>query len=109
MYTLAPTATANNKRIPVPKSGTVTAVYFEAFVAGTLGTTESCTLKIRQNNTTDITVNSAITLSAVSNHFSGTGLTMSVSAGDYLECKFTSGAWVTPPTTASMNVTIYIT
>lgn len=95
-------------RLYAPVSGTLSACYGAITVGGTLGSNENCTLVIRLNNTTDTTVTSTLQLTAASNGFSNTGLSIAITAGDFIEFKFTGAAWGTNPTTCRFTGTVYI-
>ena len=96
------------QRVYIAKTGTVKAIYIFAMVAGTLASGESSTMAFRLNDTTDTTISSAVTHSAVSAVFSNTGLSISVTAGDYFEIKWTTPAWVTNPTNVRHHITVYV-
>lgn len=106
-FNIAPTTTADNRRIYVRKACTIKTADIGIVVAGVLGTGESSTIAIRVNNTTDTTISSAVTHSALYQQFSNTGLSISLSAGDYFEIKWTTPTWSTNPTNAQMTVMIY--
>lgn len=97
------TSGACTTRMYVTSAATLTKCYGTFTVQGTLASTQSCTLAIRLNNTTDTTVTSSLQLSAADNTFSNTGLSISVSPGDFLEFKFTSGAWSPSPTNVAFS------
>jgi len=96
------------QRVYIAKTGTVKAIYINAQVAGTLGSGESSTMAFRLNDTTDTTISSAVTHSAVAAVFSNTGLSIAVTAGDYFEIKWTTPAWVTNPTNVRHHITVYV-
>lgn len=97
------------QRLYVPVACTLKAVYGFFRVGGTLGSAENCTFAIRINNTTDVTVTSTLKMTAIDSTFSNNGLSTSMSAGDYIEFKLTTPAWVTNPTTVGASVTVYFT
>lgn len=103
-----PGSTADISRIYIPKSGTIKAAYVFMNNAGTLGTSETSTIAIRLNNTTDTTITSSLTTSSVSNAFNNTALAIAVVAGDYIEIKWTTPTWATNPTNVRPSVLIYI-
>jgi len=104
------TASGNaDTRMYIPVTGTITKCYGTATVSGTLGTTETSTVAIRLNNTTDTTVTSSLAMNTADNAFSNTGLSISVTAGDYIEYKVTTPAWATNPTAVRFAITIYVT
>lgn len=92
----------------VPKAATLVAVYGSFAVAGTLGTTETSTVTIRKNASTDIlTVTSTVQLSAAVNDYSSTGNSIAVSAGDKLYIKWAAPTWATNPTVVFGNAVLY--
>lgn len=101
--------TADINRIYIPVNCTLTAAYGFFLNAGTLGSGESGTFYIRKNNTTDVTVSSAVTTSATHNTFNGTGLSGSYSAGDYLEGKWLTPTYATNPSNCRWVVTLFFT
>jgi hypothetical protein len=101
-------STAASQRVYIPKAGTITACYLFFNNNGTLGSSETSTVSIRLNNTTDTTCNASVTNAAVGTAFSGTGLSISVAAGDYLEMKWVAPTWVTNPTNVRPTAVLYI-
>lgn len=95
-------------RIYMPVSGTITKAY-GAFRVGTNGTNENCTLAIRLNNTTDTNISTTVTLNSASVAVSNAALSISVSAGDYIEFKFISPTWATNPTDVGLSMSILVT
>lgn len=91
-------------RIYITSSGTITKCYGIFFVIGTTATTETSTVAIRLNNTTDTNVVTNLQLSAAVNAFNNTGLSISVSAGDFIEFKLICPTWVTNPTTVTYTI-----
>lgn len=87
----------------IPKTGTLIAVYGVVNVQGTLGSNENVTISARLNNTTDVTVTSTSQWTTVTNAFSNSGLSQAVTAGDYLQLKIVTPAWVTNPTNVNIS------
>lgn len=106
--TTGTSTTAAINQVPIPVSGTITAVYIYQLTAGTLATGESSTLAIRLNNTTDVTVSSSVLNSAISSTWSATGLSQAVTAGDYIELKFTGATWATNPSNVRWTAVVFI-
>lgn len=94
-------------RIYIPVSGTIKAIYGFVCVEGSLGSSENSTLELRLNNTTDTTITSTIKMNAASNAFNA-AVSISVSAGDYIEYKLTTPNWVSVPGSPSYSITTYI-
>jgi len=103
---VAPSTTANRWRIYIPKTGTIKACYIYSY-AGTAGTSENWSMYIRVNNTTD---NLVQTLGAATSDriWSSTGLSIAVTAGNYIEIKEVQPTWATNPATVTRNGVIYI-
>ncbi len=95
-------------RLPIPKSGTIKAIYAEVSVAGTLGSSETGTLAIRINNTTDVNITTGYKADATNQAYNATSLTQTVSAGDYINVKIVNPTWATNPTTVKYSVSVYI-
>jgi len=93
-------------RIYIPKAGTVKAVTF--FFNQTVGSSETSTMYLRVNDTTDTVISSAVTNDATNISFSNTAMSVAVSLGDFLELKWVTPTWVTNPNSVSMNAIIYI-
>jgi len=103
------TATGNaDTRFYIPVSGTITAVYGTCTVGGTLGSAGSTTVAIRLNNTTDTTVTSSLAMTSATNNFNNTGLSIAVSAGDYIEFKVTTPTWATNPTAVRFSIAVFV-
>jgi hypothetical protein len=102
------TTVAQRNKIYIPANGTIKKAYVSYFVGGTLASTEAITLAIRLNNTTDYTINNTATLNAVTTDFNNAALNIAVSAGDFIELKLTTPAFVTAPTTVRCSVVLFI-
>lgn len=102
------TTTAALNRVYIPKTGTIKAAYGYCNVGGTLGSAQNSTYAIRLNNTTDITISSTVQHTAASVAFNATGLTQAVTAGDYVEIKWTCPTWTTNPTQIRQQIVLYI-
>jgi hypothetical protein len=100
-------ATEGFGRIYIPNAGTIKVVYL-SFSTGISGSNEISTASIRLNNTTDTVISSVITNDSLNTVFSNTSLSISVVAGDYIEVKWVSPTWLTPPIGARLVATINI-
>lgn len=100
--------TAAVKRVYIPVAGTLDIAYVEFWNSGTLGTTETSTIAVRLNNTTDTTISSSVKNDAATTVFSNTSLGITVAAGDYVELKWTCPTWSTNPTNVRIAFTLYI-
>ena len=96
-----------NRRIYFNKACTIKVVTLYYLVSGTLGTTETLTVSLRLNQTTDTTISSAVTWDALNTVFTNSGLSIAVAAGDYFEFKHVTPAWATNPTNVNFMWTIY--
>lgn len=100
-------------RVLMAAPGTITACYLAVYGgAGTVSSNETSSIWIRQNNTTDTVITSALTTSDASRwqQFSNTGLSIVVVAGDYIALKWTTPTWATNPGgTVVITATILMT
>lgn len=101
-----PNATATISRVYVPVAGTISRADIGAHCA-TIGTSENWSLYIRKNNTTDTLVQ---TLGSASSFrvWSNSGLSISMSAGDYLEIKSVEPTWATNPVNCSFGGNVVV-
>lgn len=109
LFTQDPSTSAGTRRIYIPKAGTITVVELFTRTTGAAGTTETSTISIRLNNTTDTTITTSFITSTTTNTFSNTGLAIAVAQGDYIEIKWTTPTWATNPTGWMIDARIYIT
>lgn len=94
------------RRVYIPKSGTIKgASLFSNFV---VGSNENSTCYIRLNNTSDTAISTTLDFSSAPLVVNNTGLSITVSAGDYIEIKWVTPTWATNPTTFNMGWIIYI-
>lgn len=96
-------STADMVRIYILQPGTITAANIFIHINGTLATTEAATVSIRLNNTTDYLLSNTVTMSAVTQNFSNTALSIPVVVGDYIEIKVACPTYVTNPTAARIS------
>ena len=107
LFNAGPTPAATTRRILIPKSGTIRRA--DLFLAlAVAGTNEPSTVSLRVNDTTDTTISSTLDLSSNIVVVTNASLAIAVSAGDYVEIKWVTPAWVTNPTTISGYGTLYI-
>jgi hypothetical protein len=102
-----PTVAASVK-MRIPRAGVIRKVYIDGNC--TVGTSETSTMSIRLNDTTDTTITSAAAFNATPFAFSNTAMTVTVSAGDYITVKWVtpSPGWVTNPTALGMWAMIWV-
>jgi hypothetical protein len=103
-----PTTAQGNVRLYIPHSGTITSCYLQVWTTGTLGSSETSTISIRLNQTTDNVVSSSVKNDAISNQYSNTGLSIPVTAGDYIEMKWVEPTWTTTPTGVRISAVIWV-
>lgn len=100
--------TGDRKRIYIPRSGVVRAIY--CTFQQTAGSAETSTISFRLNNTTDTTISSAVVnnvtgLTVVSN----LSLAIPVIGGiDYFELKWVTPTWATNPTNFTFSGLVWI-
>lgn len=77
-------------------------------IAGATGSGESVSVYFRKNGTTDTTLSTTMTWSAVTQVVNKTGLSVSLSAGDYFEIKVDTPAWATNPTNVYGSAQVHV-
>jgi hypothetical protein len=104
----APTTTAAIRRMYANRNMTIAMASVRWYAATVAGSAENISVYIRVNNTTD-TLIATIGTTAAEKHFNNTGLSISLTAGDYFEIKIVQPTWVTNPTGVLLSgyVTIY--
>lgn len=89
------------------KAGTITAA--GVVFTQNIGSTETSSLYIRVNDTTDYLVSSAIENGSAANTlFYNTSLNISLSVGDFIEIKWVTPSWDTNPTGLKASADIYV-
>lgn len=97
--------TAGVTRMYFPITGRIIAAYV-AF-RQVAGTSETSTIAIRLNNTTDTTISAAVTNDSGYTIFSNTNLNIAGTAFvDYIEGKWSCPTWVTNPTNVVATMTV---
>lgn len=99
----AASTTAGNRRLYIPVTATLIAVYINPF-AGTVGSGQYSQLDLVVNGSTTVNLSNTVVFTANNNPFSVTGLSQTVNAGEYVETKLTTGNW-TPTNPASIAIT----
>ncbi len=100
--------TWNLTSVEIPKAGTLKRVFIKVRVAGVLGTTEAVSHYLRINDTTDVTLNTTATYDTTATNIVASGLSAALAAGDYVNLKIATPAWVTNPTTVRFYAILYI-
>jgi len=98
---------AGSRRIYIPKTGVLVGVAINILTNGTVGTGESWAMSIRKGDGTLATVASVATINA-HRTFLNTSMSLSVTAGDYVEVQLVNPTWATPPTNISVCGNILI-
>jgi hypothetical protein len=101
-----PFTTDFNLRLIVPKTGTIKSVVFSS--RQTLGSGESSTIALGVNGSYSNISTSIVFSGNPVNSSLITGLSRSVTAGDYVTIRWTCPTWVTNPTNVFINCIIYI-
>ena len=99
------TTLAGESRLYIPKTGTITSI-IGSFSLGSPGTSENTTLQLRLNNTTNTILSSTLNFSTTV-PLSFTGLSIAVTAGDYISLQLVTPAWVTAPLSVTFSCTIF--
>lgn len=111
-YTFTPAAgyglasTMASHKLRIPRAGVIRKVYIDGIC--TVGSAETSTISLRLNDTTDTTITSTAAFNASPFAFSNTAMSVTVSAGDYVNIKWVTPTWVTNPTALSMWAVIWI-
>lgn len=100
--------TVNISKIYIPVAGTIDVCYIYCSVTGTFGSSETSTVYIRLNNTTDTTVTTSLRANVATNVASNSGLNIAVVAGDYIEIKWVTPTWATNPTNICVSAQIHV-
>lgn len=102
-------ASETSSRVYFPTGGTIKQVMVWYRHAGTNGTTETSTISLRINNTTDTTIATGITTATSANNQLYTiQPNIAVSAGDFFTLKWPTPAWVTAPGQPAFWITLLI-
>lgn len=98
----------SRNRIICPRAGTIKSCYAFTYQATVPSTESGWELYIRVNNTTDYLVQSISSTGTSYDTWTNTGLSIAVSAGDYVELKFVTPAWATASGATRAGATIYL-
>lgn len=94
---LNPYGSGSNNRMYITRAGNITKCY-GTISSNSDGSSETSSLYIRLNNTTDYLVSNSIVNNIYQCHYSKTDLNIAVVAGDYVIMKWAAPTWVTNPT-----------
>ena len=106
----SPITTAASKQYKLPYACTLVGYSISVTNNTTNATTESSTIALRVNNTSDLTLSSSVSFGGtvpVTNQYVGTGLSTSYAANDLIEVKWTTPTWATNPTAIAVSVDLY--
>lgn len=98
--------TAYERKIYILQAGTI--VGADVLFRQTAGSSQTSTMSIRLNNTTDTTISSAITNDATETHFSNTSLSIAVTVGNAIEIKWVTPTWTSNPTAVYCQVRLLV-
>jgi len=101
------TTNATNNRIYVPKNCTLIGYDITGYIDGSSSTTETSTISIRIDNTTDVTLNSSITYSTTYQQWHSMALSTDINSGSYFNLKWVTPTWVTNPTSVINSVVLW--
>lgn len=107
LWTYAPTNSDGAQKVFIPVSGVLDRVDISVTIITTYGSTELSSIYLRKNGTTDYLLSSVFNLSGNA-AVNKTGLTVSVTAGDYVEIKWITPTWATNPAGLLVNATIHV-
>jgi len=102
------TITADVRRIYFPLAGTIIAAR-ATFKQAAGASSQTSTVYLRLNNTTDITISSAVTNDAQTTTFINSGLSQAITTSDYVEFKWITPTWTTNPTNTAQAWELLIT
>lgn len=103
-----PTTTANSTFRKIPIAGILREAVISMVINSTLGTTENSVFSMDQNNGTLTTLHSTVTMSAICQSFTTTGLSTALAAGDTIQIKMVAPTWATNPASVRMTVELFI-
>ena len=86
-----------NNGLYIPMAGTIITVDFSVYVATALGTTETSSVYLRLNNTTDTLISSGVQANTRYQHYRA-NVSIVVAKDDYIEWKWVTPTWATNPT-----------
>jgi len=108
---LAPNTGANTgfRRMSSTVNGTIKKAHFLIIKSGVVGTSETGTLYLRKNDTTDYSVlTTELDLSTIPFTLTKTGLSISVTADDFFEWKWVAPSWATNATGLYGNFRVFV-
>lgn len=94
---LAITTSADIRRVYLPSAGTIISAVVMTNSVTLTGTNESWAFKVRVNNGTGVAIGSGVAAATQYRTVVDNAMSVSVSAGDYIELECTSPTWATNP------------
>lgn len=107
--TLVTASTSDISHMMIAKTATITKCSGLITIAGTLGSNENVTVAIRVNGGSSTNVTTTWQWNAASSSFNVSGLSIAVTAGDYIQLRVTTPAWATNPTSCNATYAILLT
>jgi len=104
----APNTNATLYRFYVPSNIIIKKAYVYFVVTTTTASSETSSIYIRVDNTTDTLISNAVQPSSTNTVVSNTSFNLSVNAGSYFNIKWTTPTWATNPTNVQINVILEI-
>lgn len=98
--------TSTERRIYIPTTGTINICYGTGTFSA--GSSESVTIRIRHNDTTNYDVTTSYDMSSSPASFSNTALGISVTANDFINVQFITPAWSSNPSALFLSLTIVV-
>lgn len=95
-------------RVYIPKSGTIKSAYGVLKIAGTTAATGTITLNIDKNGSSLTEITNSLTASSVNNPISNGSLSLSVSAGDWINFQVVAGSLSSTATSVQFSISLYI-
>ena len=100
------TSTANQRVMQIPFNATLIGASIGTR-SGTPGSSETSTVYMRVNNTTDVQLTNTMSFASANTNQYTSALNTDVSAGDTYEVKLTTGAFTAAPATSFVTVMLY--
>jgi hypothetical protein len=91
------TQTTAISRIYIRRAGVIRVAEFFTYADTTAGSAENISVYVRLNDTTDYLI-ATVGTTGRERTFSNAAIDITVAAGDYVEIKWVSPTWATPPT-----------
>ncbi len=91
----------------IPKTGILKAVYGSVNYA-VAASSENVTINVRLNNTTNYPITTTAQWTSNPNVFSNASMSVPVTAGDFISFTIVTPVWVTNPSSATFNASVYI-